>query len=86
MPEGQYVSNVMEENTDFILQLRYELLVAWQHVGAVLDQAAQGPQPQRRFAILFNNVKMRPVRSPTHLSCLLDNCTDALAEVVVQLR
>lgn len=74
----------MNERPHLILELRDELLVAWEDVGAILDEAAEGPQPQGRLAVLLDDVQMWPIRAPTHLPRLLYDSIDTLVEGVVQ--
>lgn len=81
---GQVRSEIAKnKKAYFIFELRDELLVTWQDVGAVLDQTAQCPQPQRRFAVFFHDVEMWPVRSAAHLSGLLNYGVYTLVEGII---
>lgn len=74
----------MDKRPHLILKLRDELLVAREDVGAILDETAEGPQPQGRLAVLLDDVQMWPIGAPTHLPCLLYDGVDTLVEGVVQ--
>ena len=65
-------------------QLADELLIARKRVRTVLDEAAEGPEPQRRLAVLLDDVQMWVVRPATHLARLLDDRVDALRKGVVE--
>ena len=67
-----------------IAQLPDKLLVARQRVRTVLDEAAEGPEPQRRLAVLLDDVQVRIVRPAARLADLLDDSVDALREGVRQ--
>ena len=65
-------------------QLADELLIARKRVRTVLDEAAEGPEPQRRLAVLLDDVQVRIVRPAARLADLLDDRVDALREGVRQ--
>lgn len=67
-----------------VLQGLDELLVAGQHVRAVLDEHAQCPQTKRRLAVLLDDVQVREVHAAAQLADLLDDRVDALREGVLQ--
>ena len=82
-----YHRNTTRSNTaHLILELRDELLVTRQDIRAVLDEAAEGPQPESGLAVLLDDVEVGPVWAPTHLPRLRDDSVDALAEGVVEHR
>lgn len=65
-------------------ELTDELLVARQDVRAILNEAAKGPQPQWRLAVLLDNVEVRVVDTAAHLPDLLHDRVDALREGVLE--
>ena len=72
------------DETHLVAQLRDELLVAGQDVRAVLDEAAEGPEAERRLAVLLDDVQVRVVHAPAHLARLLDHRVHPLRERVVE--
>jgi len=60
------------------------LLVTGQSIRAILDKHAQCPKLEGRFAVLFNNVEMWEVDTPTHLADLLDDGVDSLREGIFE--
>lgn len=71
--------------THLVAQLRDKLLVARQDVRAVLDETAEGPEPEWRLAVLLDDVQVRVVHAAPHLARFLDHRVQPLREWVVEL-
>ena len=51
------MTEVQGHSTVYLVpELADELLVAGQDIGTVLDETAEGPQPQWRLAVFFDDV------------------------------
>lgn len=57
--------------THLILQLPDELLITRQHVRPVLNERAKRPEPQRRFAILLDDIEVWIIHALAHFTDLL---------------
>jgi hypothetical protein len=51
-----------------------------------LNETAEGPEPQRGLAVLFDDIEMGIVDASAHLAGFLNDGVDPLREVIVKNR